>query len=164
MITARIAASLHTIVLTTIVGLTACSNNDQPQTRFLETDAPLKKLELRREPAPEGARVFFISPADGDVVSSPVKLEFGAKNLIITLTGDYKPNSGHHHLLINTPLPPEDDIMGPEEGIMHFNKAETGVELELEPGVYTLQLLAGDGNHVAHEPPILSEKITITVE
>jgi hypothetical protein len=32
----------------------------------------------------------------------------------------------------------------------------------LPPGTHTLQLLLGDMNHVPHNPPVLSKKITFT--
>jgi hypothetical protein len=42
--------------------------------------------------------------------------------------------------------------------------AQTETTVELAPGSHTLQLLLGDMNHIPHNPPILSEKITITVK
>jgi len=36
--------------------------------------------------------------------------------------------------------------------------------VELEPGTHTLQLVLGDKNHIPHNPPVVSEKITITVK
>ena len=47
---------------------------------------------------------------------------------------------------------------------MHFGKGQTETTLELEPGTYPLQLLLGDKNHVPHDPPVVSEKVTITVK
>lgn len=47
---------------------------------------------------------------------------------------------------------------------MHFGGAQTEVTMDLPPGTHSLQLLLGDGNHVPHDPPVLSEAITITVE
>ena len=35
--------------------------------------------------------------------------------------------------------------------------------LELAPGQHTLQLPLGDHNHSPHDPPVMSEKSTITV-
>ena len=46
----------------------------------------------------------------------------------------------------------------------HFGGAQTEVELELEAGTYTLQLLFGDHFHIPHEPPIYSDVVTVTVE
>ena len=47
---------------------------------------------------------------------------------------------------------------------VHFGKAQTETELTLTPGTHTLQLELGDKNHMAFEPPIISEKITVTVK
>jgi hypothetical protein len=38
------------------------------------------------------------------------------------------------------------------------------VELNLDPGTYTLMMVLGDGDHVPFDPMITSDKITITVE
>ena len=46
---------------------------------------------------------------------------------------------------------------------IHFGKGQTETYLELPPGRHTLQLLMGDAEHIPHDPPILSRKITITV-
>jgi hypothetical protein len=48
--------------------------------------------------------------------------------------------------------------------VIHFGGGQTSTKLELEPGEHTLQLLLGDFMHVPHKPPVMSEKITITVE
>jgi hypothetical protein len=34
----------------------------------------------------------------------------------------------------------------------------------LPPGRHTLQLVLGDALHIPHQPPVISEKITITVQ
>jgi hypothetical protein len=36
--------------------------------------------------------------------------------------------------------------------------------MELPPGQHTLQLILGDANHVPFNPPVYSNKITITVK
>ena len=43
----------------------------------VEEQAPAEPAALPRTASAEGARVFFITPADGDTVSSPVRIEFG---------------------------------------------------------------------------------------
>jgi len=74
-------------------------------------------------------------------------------------------NSGHHHLLIDTDPPA--DLSKPlpviENKVIHFGKAQTETTLTLPPGPHTLQLLLADQNHIPHDPPVLSKKITITV-
>jgi hypothetical protein len=74
-------------------------------------------------------------------------------------------NTGHHHLLVDVDeLPAIDRPIPADEHHRHFGGGQTEVELELEPGKHTLQLFLGDRFHVPHEPPVVSERITITVE
>ncbi|MEL6963757.1 MAG: DUF4399 domain-containing protein, partial [Pseudomonadota bacterium] len=51
-----------------------------------------------------------------------------------------------------------------DENHLHFGGGQTEVALELPAGDHTLQLVLGDQNHIPHNPPIVSEVITITVE
>jgi hypothetical protein len=119
-----------------------------------------------RSPAPEGATAYIISPADGATVSGPVTVVFGLSGMGVAPAGTEVENTGHHHLLINTdpatvnmdePLPATDQIV-------HFGGGQTQVTRELPAGTHTLQLLLGDWTHVPHDPAVLSEVITITVE
>lgn len=122
-------------------------------------------LAADRAPAPAGAAVYFITPADGETVSSPVTIRFGLKGMGVAPAGSDKPNTGHHHLLIDTPgLPPLDEPIPANEHHKHFGGGQTEVTLDLPPGTHTLQLLLADQNHISFEPPVVSEKITITVE
>jgi hypothetical protein len=45
----------------------------------------------------------------------------------------------------------------------HLGKGQTEATLDLPPGKHTLQLVLGDKNHIPHNPPVMSQKITITV-
>lgn len=117
-----------------------------------------------RTPAPEGARVYIISPADGETVTSPALVRFGLSGAGVAPAGVDAPNTGHHHLLINTGLPPLDAPIPKDEHHYHFGAGQTETTLELEPGSYTLQLILGDHLHIPHDPPITSDPITITVE
>ena len=54
--------------------------------------------------APEGAKVYFIEPADGAVVSGPVTVRFGLSGMGVAPAGVEKAKTGHHHLLIDTKL------------------------------------------------------------
>ncbi len=114
--------------------------------------------------SPEGARVFFVSPADGDTVSSPVTVEFGLEGMTVVKAGDMTENSGHHHLIINAPLPDMSLPVPANENYVHFGDGSSSTELTLEPGQHTLQLLLGDYLHRPHDPAVYSDVITITVE
>jgi hypothetical protein len=120
--------------------------------------------QMPRSASPDGARVFFVTPADGDTVSSPVRVEFGIEGMQVLTAGDNSPDSGHHHLLIDTGLPEMSMPIPADANHVHFGDGSTETELSLEPGQHTLQLLLGDHLHVPHEPPVFSAPITIRVE
>ena len=118
----------------------------------------------QRTPAPGNAELYFISPAAGATVSSPVSVRFGLKNMGVAPAGVQMDNTGHHHLLVDTDLPPLDFPIINDENHLHFGGGQTEVTLELPPGEHSLQLLLGDFAHIPHEPAVRSERITITVE
>lgn len=119
---------------------------------------------LAQTPAPPGAELYFISPRDGEVVESPVTVRFGLRGMGVAPAGVEHPNTGHHHLLIDTDLPPPDRPLPADERHRHFGGGQTETTIELTPGVHTLQLVLGDHAHVPHAPPVVSERITITVK
>ena len=119
---------------------------------------------MAKTPAPDGARVFFITPADGDTVASPVSVEFGIEGMRVVRAGDDSPDSGHHHLLVDTALPDLGLPVPADASHIHFGDASTSTELDLGPGEHTLQLLLGDHLHIPHDPPVMSEPITITIQ
>ena len=117
-----------------------------------------------RSPAPEGARAYIISPANGAVVKSPVTVVFGLSGMGVAPAGVEKAHTGHHHLLIDVDkLPSNNKPIPADANHRHFGGGQTEVSLALKPGKHTLQLMLGDKFHVAHRPPVLSEKISITV-
>ena len=74
-------------------------------------------------------------------------------------------NSGHHHLLVNAEeLPPMDMPIPTDSVHLHFGLGQTETTLDLSPGTYTLQLVLGDYAHIPHDPPVVSDPVTITVE
>lgn len=118
-----------------------------------------------RTPAPEEAAAYIISPADGDVVSSPVTVQFGLEGIGVAPAGVQNEKTGHHHLLIDVDALPDMDAPIPsDDKHRHFGGGQTQTTLDLSPGEHTLRLLLGDHLHVPHDPPVMSEEITITVE
>jgi hypothetical protein len=117
-----------------------------------------------RTPSAPGAKVYIISPKNGAKVTSPFVVKFGLTGMTIAPAGTAQENSGHHHLLIDTDPPADMSKPLPvTDQIKHFGKGQTEATVELPPGKHTLQLLFADLNHVPHNPPVLSKKITITV-
>lgn len=118
---------------------------------------------IPRTPAPEGARLYFIEPVDGATVTSPVTVRFGLAGMGVAPAGVPIENTGHHHLVIDAALPPMDAAFPKDEQHLHFGGGQTEAIVELSPGEHTLQLVLGDHNHVPHDPPVISERISITV-
>jgi hypothetical protein len=120
---------------------------------------------LPRKPAPAGAEAYLIEPADGARVTNPVRVVFGLKGFGVAPAGVDRNDAGHHHLLVDAPLPANLGLPIPnDEQHRHFGGGQTEVELTLTPGRHTLQMVLGDHLHVPHDPPIVSSVVTIEVQ
>lgn len=108
-------------------------------------------------------RTYIISPTDGSTVSNPVTVVFGLEGLGVAPAGVEKENTGHHHLIVDAPLPDLTKPIPASDNYRHFGGGQTQATIELAPGTHTLQLLVGDYAHVPHSKPIYSEVVTITV-
>lgn len=117
----------------------------------------------RRHPAPADAKVYFVYPTNGGYVSQTPIIRFGLVNMGVAPAGVAKANTGHHHLLIDTPVPPLDQPIPNDFNHLHFGAGQTEAKVTLPLGVHTLQLLLGDENHVPHDPPVMSKPIKVTV-
>lgn len=151
-----------------LAALAACSqpSGDEPAAGPAQTDAASgsQPAAMARTPAPPDARVYFVTPADGDVVASPVTVEFAVDGMDVVPAGENAPNSGHHHVIIDTGLPPMNLPIPADERHVHFGDGSSSTELELDSGQHTLQLVFADHLHIPHDPPVVSDPITITVE
>jgi hypothetical protein len=117
-------------------------------------------------PSPAGAAVYFINLKDGDTVSSPFKVQFGLTGMGVAPVGVEKDNTGHHHLIIDSKLSP-DELKAPiaaDAKHVHFGAGQTEAMVTLPPGQHTLQLVLGNWSHIPHTPPVMSPVITITVK
>ena len=117
-------------------------------------------------PAPEGASVYFINIKDGDTLTNPVTIKFGLKGMGVAPAGTEKENTGHHHLIINESIEGEElnEPIPADDQHVHFGGGQTEMTLELPAGTHTLQLVLGDWSHIPHNPPVMSERITVTVK
>jgi hypothetical protein len=116
------------------------------------------------KPAPKDARLYFITPHDGQRVRSGFWVRFGLRNMGVTHAGDDYQNSGHHHLLIDVkePINPKEPIPQ-DKSHLHFGAGQTETYLELPRGTHTLQLVLGDAKHYPFSPPVVSDKIIVRV-
>ena len=124
----------------------------------------LALAETQGTPSPAGAKVFIIEPKAGAAVSSPVEVKFGIEGMDIAPAGTDKPNTGHHHLIIDAKVDDLGAAIPADARHVHFGKGQTETTVDLKPGEHTLQLVLGDKNHVPHNPPVVSEVIKITVK
>jgi len=97
------------------------------------------------------------------VLPQKATIHFGLVNMGVAPAGIDRPNTGHHHLLIDTKLPPLDEPIPNDFNHLHFGAGQTEAIVTLSPGRHTLQLLLGDENHVPHNPPIMSKPIRVYV-
>lgn len=114
--------------------------------------------------SPSNAKVYFIEPVDGAIVSKTFTVKFGLSGMGVAPAGVDKKNTGHHHLLINTELQDFTQPIGASDQMKHFGGGQTEAEITLPEGQHTLQLVLGNYLHIPHDKPVVSEKITITVK
>jgi uncharacterized protein DUF4399 len=117
----------------------------------------------RRHPSPAGAKVYFENVPNGAVLSRTPTIRFGLLNMGVAPAGMEKANTGHHHLLIDAPLPPFDQQIPNDFNHLHFGAGQTEAKITLPLGHHTLQLLLGDDKHIPHDPPVVSDKLTVVV-
>ena len=117
-------------------------------------------------PSPAGAKDYFINLKDGDTVNSPFLVQFGLSGMGVAPAGVEKPNTGHHHLLIDATALTEEQMKEPiplDDHHKHFGGGQTETMVTLPEGKHSLQLVLADWTHIPHAPPVMSEPITITV-
>ncbi|MDJ0944083.1 MAG: DUF4399 domain-containing protein [Kiloniellales bacterium] len=116
-------------------------------------------------PRPGNAFLYIGWPRDGEVITQqPFRVWFGLRNFGVAPAGIKKANTGHHHLIIDSPLPDPNEEIANDKNHLHFGAGQSEVMLELPPGRHTLQLVMGDHDHVPHNPPLVSRKVTIYVK
>jgi peptidoglycan hydrolase-like protein with peptidoglycan-binding domain len=116
-----------------------------------------------RTPSQPGASVYFVGIKDGDTLPSKPTIHFGLRNMGLAPAGVERDNSGHHHLIIDAATPPLDRPIPNDFNHLHFGAGQSEAEITLTPGKHTLQLLLGDKDHIPHNPPVMSDRITVTV-
>ena len=117
-------------------------------------------------PSKPGTELYFVTPQDGAALSAPVSVVIGLRGMGVAPAAVEWPNTGHHHILINRPFTAEDEEFALEKNdqIIHLGGGQTEATLDLPPGTHTLQLVLGDHGHVPHDPPVVSDVISVTVE
>ena len=115
-------------------------------------------------PSAPGAKVYIIWPYNGArIEGGKMWVRFGLQGMGVAPAGVEKRYTGHHHLIVNAELPSLESPIPVTENYIHFGSGATEGRITLPSGRHTLQLLFADHNHIPHDPPLVSKKITITV-
>ena len=69
--------------------------------------------------------VFFKNVKDGDVLSSPINLEFGVEGFELAPSGFIGERVGHHHLLVNRDSIMKVVVIPSDVNHIHFGNGET---------------------------------------
>jgi hypothetical protein len=123
-------------------------------------------VEVEVLPPPEKKpRVFFVEPAAGAKVKSPVKIVFGIEGMAVRPAGEDPKDhtSGHHHLVIDGKPIPGGTAVPADATHIHFGKGQTETTQELAPGKHKLMMQLADGSHLSYGPD-LSAEIEVEVE
>ena len=108
----------------------------------------LKYTRLRSQPGLERTSVSFSNLADGYTVRTPFQVNFAVRGMGVAPAGRQLANTGHHHLLIDTPLPMSvTDKIPFSDSHKHFGGGQTGTIVKLPPGQHRLRLLFADHEH-----------------
>jgi hypothetical protein len=133
-------------------------------TLVLGCGAGLAQDKPARTPSPPGARVYFIDIKEGQHLPGTFTVRFGLRGMGLAPAGIDKANTGHHHLIVDAPLPPPDVPVPNDPQHLHFGAGQTEADVTLTPGPHTLQLLFADKNHVPHDPPVASDVVHVVVD
>ena len=113
---------------------------------------------------PAEAKVYILWPPDGQAIRGSFWVRMGLVNAGVAPAGVVRDGTGHHHILVDTPLSALDEPIPNNRNHLHFGLGQTEARLDLPPGKHTLQLVLADENHVPHKPPLFSKQITVTVQ
>ena len=142
--------------------LAACSSEAPPAKSAEPAPAPAAAAA----PPAAAKRVFFVEPADGATVKSPVKLKFGIEGVPIGAVpaGEIttaRPNMVHHHVGVDTECLPPGTVIPKAAPWVHFGNGSAEIDMQLPPGQHKLALEAGDDLHTTIAG--LCSTITVTV-
>jgi hypothetical protein len=152
------------ILILTVIALSLTAPHALGQVSGTSEKTPRASVTpSKRVSPPKGAEVYFHYPLDGIRVPKRFTVRIGMRGLGVAPAGVNKPNTGHHHVLVDTDMVDFDNPIPSDLNHIHLGNGQTEVVLTLPTGWHTLQLLVGDHSHIPHKPPVISKKIRIYV-
>lgn len=112
----------------------------------------------------EGQKVFFTDLVDGDVVTSPLTVNFGVEGMTVEPAGAIVEDQGHHHLLIDHDFIAVGEVIPAGDSTkLHFGKGQLLTEVNLAPGEHQLTMQFANGAHMSFGEK-MSVSISVTVK
>jgi len=115
--------------------LCSCGRSDKPA---VVADLPTPLVEI-------------VSPANGDSVSLPLTVRLKAIGVeVVPASGTVEPGKGHHHLVIDVPVPdPASAPLPSAPGVVHLGSGVQEYTIDsLAPGPHRIIAVFAAGNHV----------------
>ena len=82
--------------------------------------------------------VFIKNVKDGDILSSPINLEFDVEGFELGPSGSIGERISHHHLLVNRDSIMNELVIPSDVNHIHYSNGERKETIQLEPGSYLL--------------------------
>jgi Domain of unknown function (DUF4399) len=154
---ASVLVLLAGLVAASALATTTLPSNEAELRCWLQHTAERTRVNVR-----EPTAVEFSNLRDGWRVRSPFLVEFAVRGMGVAPIGQARPGTGHHHVLIDSPLP---KLVGEpipfDAKHRHFGKGQTSTLLDLPAGRHTLRLLFADHDHRPHF--VYSREIAVQV-
>ena len=77
-------------------------------------------------PISREASTYIVWPKNGMVIhGGKLWVRMGIKNAGVAPAGEERPNTGHHHLIVDAPLPPMNQEIPADKNHLHFGAGQT---------------------------------------
>jgi hypothetical protein len=109
--------------------------------------------------------VRIASPARNAIVGSSVLVRIVAPPgiKVVPANGQRESGTGHHHILIDTPIPGTDSVIGASRLIYHLGKGTDTVTVQgLAPGSHRLVAVFAYGDHLPLKE-VATDTVRVTV-
>ncbi len=153
----RIALAALGLLCCAVATATPLPQDDLQRSCWLRHTAERTQPNLK-----EPTLVDFSNLRNGQKVRTPFLVEFAVRGMGVVPAGKVLAGTGHHHLLVDAPLPVFVTEKIPfSDTHKHFGKGQTLTTLDLPPGKHRLRLLFADHDHRPYF--VYSPEITVEV-
>ena len=124
-----------------------------------------RRVGLSQTPAAtsSNASVNFLYPRSGAILYPRTTIRIALRNAGASRPGANKQNACRNHLLIDVDPPPPGKVIPNDRAHRRFSSGQTEKKITMKPGKHKLQLICADYRHLPHDPPVMSERIEVTV-